>query len=326
VAQQLANGFHSLSALGFEPPRAATSRTPHLFFFFPTSTEETDLSSTMPQVPVAPEGSLAAAVGAPGFACVPGKDVTEKVVDAARAASLTEDRGTRNELERASAKYVQELRLAPAVASAVANLKAGMDQVTQSGAQLKAACLTALYLGVFVALAPVAANLGLSQVAILCALATSTDSDVLTSTDSGFLTSDAGIMDLKLFKLLGVVFQTIPSHAPDRLAQSEAHHQCDDDEAGPPHQELPEFGRARSLPADLRATADANRHGAPAQCHTKASPRQGLYIPDVHTDPPGAVWAELSRLHHLAGDQRRSTRTRRQWHGPDRVPNEAPAE
>ena len=166
----------------------------------------------MPQVPVAPEGSLAAAVGAPGFACVPGKDVTGKVVDAAREASLTDDRGTRNELERASTKHVQELRLAPAVASAVANLKAGMDQVTQSGAQLKAACLTALYLGVFVALAPVAANLGLSQVAILCALATSTDSDVLTSTDSGFLTSDAGIMDLKLFKLLGIVFQTIPSY------------------------------------------------------------------------------------------------------------------
>ena len=121
----------------------------------------------MPAPPVAEAGSLHALLGAPGFECVPDADALQATKTAAATAAGATDAADRVAVERMSAQCTAELKTHPAVAEAVATLKAAMAMITKPGPSLAGTCVVALYLSVFVALAPVADNLGLSAVCIL---------------------------------------------------------------------------------------------------------------------------------------------------------------
>ena len=166
----------------------------------------------MPAPPVAEAGSLHALLGAPGFECVPNADALQATKTAAATAAGATDAADRVAVERMSAQCTAELKTHPAVAEAVATLKAAMAMITKPGPSLAGTCVIALYLSVFVALAPVADNLGLSAVCILTTLASDPESDILApGSANGFQTVDAGKLDLKLYKLMSIVFQSIPA-------------------------------------------------------------------------------------------------------------------
>ena len=172
--------------------------------------------------PAAVGGSLHELLGAPGFACVPNVDTLQATkVAAAQAASAT-DSADRIAVERMSGQCAAELKTHPAVAGAVGKLKVAMATITQPGASAAGTCLVALYLSIFVALAPVADNLGLPLVCILSTIASDPSSDILDPTVmNGFQTADAGKLDLKLYKLLSIIFQSIPAFA---AFASDCHH------------------------------------------------------------------------------------------------------
>ena len=172
--------------------------------------------------PAAVGGSLHELLGAPGFACVPNVDTLQATkVAAAQAASAT-DSADRIAVERMSGQCSAELKTHPAVAGAVGKLKVAMATITQPGASAAGTCLVALYLSIFVALAPVADNLGLPLVCVLSTIASDPSSDILDPTVmNGFQTADAGKLDLKLYKLLSIIFQSIPAFA---AFASDCHH------------------------------------------------------------------------------------------------------
>ena len=199
-----------------------------IFLFFPPSPggkrapkEHPNTPTAMPP-PAAVVGSLHELLGAPGFACVPDANTLQATKAAAAQAAGATDSADRIAVERMSGQCSAELKTHPAVAGAVGKLKAAMATITQPGVSAAGTCLVALYLSIFVSLAPVADNLGLPLVCILSTIASDPTSDILDSSVlNGFQTADAGKLDLKLYKLLSIVFQSIPAFA---AFASDCHH------------------------------------------------------------------------------------------------------
>jgi len=172
--------------------------------------------------PAAVVGSLHELLGAPGFACVPNVDTLQATKAAAAKAASATDSADRTAVERMSGQCSAELKTHPAVAGAVGKLKVAMATITQPGASAAGTCLVALRLSIFVAPAPVADNLGPPLVCILSTIASDPNPDVLNpEVLNGSQTADAGELDLKLCKLLPIVFQSIPAFA---AFASDCHH------------------------------------------------------------------------------------------------------
>ena len=167
----------------------------------------------MPAVPPALEGSWHMEIGVPQYKCLPDPEVLKKAKDESAAASAPENAVDRNAVERMSTSCAAELKQHPQVAKAVVDLKEGMELASLPG-NTTMVCVIELYLCVFIALAQVACNLGVDSVAILCVLATDPTSNILDDgSTSGYNTPDAGKLDLKLFKLLSIVFSSVPQYA-----------------------------------------------------------------------------------------------------------------
>ena len=167
----------------------------------------------MPTVNPAKGGSIHEILGVPHFDSVPQSDVLKAAKLAAAVAAAPESAVDRNNVERMSAACQSEYRQHPAAVQAVAAFKEGMEQVALPGSRATT-CILALYLAVFILIAPVASNLGLDTVCILSVLATDPESKILDEdTATGYRTPDAGKLDLKLFKLLSVVFSSVPAYA-----------------------------------------------------------------------------------------------------------------
>ena len=167
----------------------------------------------MPPVNPAKAGSIHEALGVPHFPSVPQPPEMKAAKVAAAAAAAPEDHTGRSTVERMSSVCQAEFRQSPPAAAAVVVFKEAMEQIALPGS-CATTCVLALYLAVFILLAPVVSNLGLDTVCILSVLATDPESTILDAdTATGYHTLDAGKLDLKLFKLLNIVFSSVPAYA-----------------------------------------------------------------------------------------------------------------
>ena len=167
----------------------------------------------MPAVDPALDGSWHKDIGAPHFDCLPSSEVLTKAKHEAAAASAPESATERGSVERMSALCQAELKLHPPVAKAVEAFKEGMERVSLPRSPVSV-CVIELYLCVFISLAQVVCNLGVDPVAILCVLATDPTSNILgENSTTGYNAPGAGKLDLKLYKLLSIVFASVPEYS-----------------------------------------------------------------------------------------------------------------
>ena len=167
----------------------------------------------MPAVDPALDGSWHKDIGVPHFACLPSSATLAQAKLEAAAASAPESATERSSVERMSALCQAELKLHPPIAKAVAAFKEGMERASLPRSPASV-CVVELYLCVFISLAQVVCNLGVDPVAILCVLATDPTSNILNAdSTTGYNAPEAGILDLKLYKLLSVVFASVPEYS-----------------------------------------------------------------------------------------------------------------